>query len=110
MGVAAPGGVFHQLGIAGPENLCAPVAHADLHFAPHVDNQVSFWQWVEVHGPQRRKFMDPDLRNLPQRAQLGMLRHMDFFDMAFAIRHGRCSYHSSLSVGCRQAVAGRSPW
>src|SRR4030095_6309637 len=30
MGVAAAGGVFHQPGSAGPENLGAPVAHADL--------------------------------------------------------------------------------
>ena len=29
MGVAAAGSVFHQPGIAGPENLGAPVAHAD---------------------------------------------------------------------------------
>ena len=41
MGVTAAGGVFHQPGIAGPENLRAPVAHADLHFALQVDNQAS---------------------------------------------------------------------
>ena len=64
MGVAATGGVFHQPGIAGPENLPAPVAHADLHFTPQVDNQSSLGQWVEVHRPQRGKLVYPDLRDV----------------------------------------------
>ena len=41
MGVATAKSVFHQPGIAGPENLRAPAAHADLHFSPQVDNQAS---------------------------------------------------------------------
>ena len=79
MGVAAAKSVFHQPGIAGPENRRAPVAHADLHFAPQVNHQASLGQRVAVHGPQLRTLMDPDLRDLPQGAQLGVLRHMDFF-------------------------------
>src|SRR5712691_7058803 len=107
MGVAAAGGVFHQPGIAGPENLCAPVAHSDLHFAPQMNNQASFGQRVEVHGPQHRKLMDPHLRDLPQRAQLGMLRHMDFFDMAFAIRPGIDTVDAHTTPRCRWVVVRR---
>jgi hypothetical protein len=81
MGVAAAGGVFHQPDIAGPENLCAPVTHANLHCASQVDDQASLGQRVKVHGPQRGKLVDPDLRALQQRAQLGVLRQLDFFHM-----------------------------
>src|SRR5262249_4185864 len=73
MGVAAAKSVFHQPGITGPKNLRGPVTHADLPFTPQVDNQASFWQRVEVHGPQLRKRMDSDLRDLPQHIKLGML-------------------------------------
>ena len=101
MGVAAAKSVFHQPGIAGPENLRAPVAHADLHFALQVDNQASLWQRVEVHGPQLGELVDPDPRDLHQRAQLGVLRHMDFFHMAFTIGPGIDTVDAHTTSLCR---------
>ena len=100
--------VFHHPGIAGLENRGAPVAHADLHFAPQVENQASFWQRVEVHGPQLRKRMDPDLRALHQRAQLGVLCSLDFFHMAFAIRPGVDTVDAHTTPRC-QCVVVRQP-
>ena len=98
MGVAAPGGVFHQPGIAKPDNLRAPVTHADLHFAPHVEHQASLDQRVDVHGPQRGTHVAPDLRNMQPRAQRGVLRQLEFFHMAFAIRPGVDTIDAPASI------------
>ena len=104
MGVAAAKSVFYQPGIAGPENLRAPVAHADLHFALQVDNQASLWQRVDVHGPQLGELVDPDPRDLHQRAQLGVLRQMDFFHMAFTIGPGIDTVDAHTTSLCRGVV------
>jgi hypothetical protein len=48
--------------------------------------------------------MDPDLRDLHQRAQFGVLRHMDFFHMAFAISPGVDTVDAHTTPHCRYVV------
>ena len=57
--------------------------------------------------------MDPDLRALHQRAQLGVLCSLDFFHMAFAIRPGVDTVDAHTTPRCQCVVVRQpqtSPW
>ena len=77
MGVAAAGSVFHQPGIAGPENLGVPVAHADYvglaQSIGHLTNQHLEQRSMLPWGGTDEVLHDLSLDIDPRRDVLGIL-------------------------------------
>jgi hypothetical protein len=88
MVVAAAENVFHEPGVAGPEYLLAPVAHLYLYLTLQMDDKPPLGQRMEIHQSQFGKLVDADLRDMHQPFQLGMLRQINFVNMAFPILCG----------------------